>query len=559
MKRLNTATALLALSVLLGVLVIYPMARLVVLALTRDGTVSFANMAEVFSESANLEALANSLTTGFLTTLFATAIGFVLSWLIERTDIGLKRLFRTVLVLPFFIPPFITAFAWRRLLGRGGYVNDALVALLGLERGPLEIYGGAGVIAVSTIYTFPYAFIILSRSMRNVDASLEEAARSAGASRGRVVLDILLPVLLPSVGATAVIVFVTAISMFGIPVLLGTPGGFIVLTTRIFGYIGSFGNPNGINIAASLSLVLVVVAVCGLLLQNYLTRRERYAVITGKSSVPAPMPLGPWRGPITGAVGLFALAVVAAPILAVTVTSVMQALGLAFRPENLTIRHFVRLFTEMPMVIRALRNSGGLAVVVPTVLVIFAVGLHYLRRAHHVPGGRFLDVLVSTPYAVPGTVIGVAMIAAWIRPVFGISIYNTIWILFVAYVARFMIFPMRTIGAAWQQIDSSLEEVARVSGASRGHVLKDVSVPLLAGGIGAGWLLAFMPSLTELTLSILLYSPGNETIGVTAYNIIQEGLITVASALSVVIIAVVLLLQLGARGVEDARVARRSR
>jgi iron(III) transport system permease protein len=431
------------------------------------------------------------------------------------------------------------AFAWIRILGNAGYVNAFLQKLLGWNSPPFKIYGLGGVIFVSVIYTYPYAFIVLSKSMENIGAHLEEAALVSGARKHHILRDIVLPVLLPSVGSSAVIVFVTTISMFGIPALLGTPGHFIVITTRIYGYVGGFRDPNGIGIATALSLVLLVLAGSALGLQSFLTRRDHFSTITGKSAPLEPTCLGTKRVPATIFLSLFVLLIVAGPLIAIGATSLTRALGLPLNLKNITGEHFHSLL-GMGLVRRSFRNSLGLAIIVPTLSTAGSIILVYLRRKKGIFGHQIIDHVVSIPYAVPGIVIGVAMILTGIHPVFGVSIYNTIWILGVAYMARFMIFPMRTIEATWKQIDPSLEEAACVSGQKARGVLKEISIPLLKTGIGSGWLLAFMPALTELTLSILLYSPGNETIGVIAFNIMEEGLIPLAAAYAMAIVVLVL-------------------
>ncbi len=522
----------------LGVLFLYPMARLVFAAVTRDGSLTTANFVEVFANPSNVRSLWNSLYTGVVVTIIATFLALILAWIVVRTNVYGRRLFQFVLVIPFFIPPFIMAFAWTRLLGRAGFMNVFLQQVFSLPQPPIRIFGFVGVVLVSVIYTYPYAFIVISKAMENMGAHLEEAAQISGASRFQVVKDIVLPVLLPAVGSAAVIVFVTTVSMFGIPAIMGTPGQFIVVTTRIYGYVGGFRDPYGMNIATTLSMVLLGFALVGLLLQNYFTRKENFATITGKSGHLELMNLRAWRIPVTAGVAVFAFFVVVMPLFAIAATSLIRALGVPLTLENLTFAHFARLF-NMTIVRRSFNNSFYLAVFVPTITVIGAVILTFLKRQGRMPGRNGADYIVSMPYAVPGIVIGVAMILAWIRPVFGVRVFNTIWILYLAYIVRFMIFPMRTVGAAWKQLDGSLEEAGRISGASELRTLRDVSIPLIRGGIGSGWLLVFMPALTELTLSILLVSPRNETVGVTAFNMMQEGLITVASAYAVIITIIV--------------------
>ena len=526
---------------ILSVLFLFPLVRLVLTAFSRDGIFTTANILEIVRNDSNLKALGNSLLLGLAVTAIAVPLALILSWLVVRTNLYARGFFKAALVVPFFIPPFIMAFAWTRLLGNAGYLNVFLQNLFNLASPPFRIYGAGGVILVSVIYTYPYAFIILSGSIGNIGSHLEEAALISGAKKHRVLRDIVLPVLLPSVASSAMIVFVTTISMFGIPALLGTPGRFIVITTRIYGYVGGFRDPNGIGIATGLSLLLLIIAGIVQGLQALLTRHDRFSTITGKSAPMEPVDLGPFRLLLTFLVGLFVLFAVLGPLAAVAATSVTRALGLPFTSGNLTLDHYGTLMS-MGLVRRSFRNSLGLALAVPSLITLASVLLVHLKRNRRIFGYRAIEQAVSIPYAVPGIVIGVAMILTWIRPVLGVSIYNTIWILAVAYIVRFMVFPMNAVESSWKQIDDSLEEAARVSGRSPSGVLRDISIPLLRSGIGSGWLLAFMPALTELTLSILLYSPGNETVGVTAFNIMEEGLVPVAGAYAMAIVAMVLIL-----------------
>ncbi|RKY00695.1 MAG: hypothetical protein DRP55_05390 [Spirochaetes bacterium] len=277
-----------------------------------------------------------------------------------------------------------------------------------------------------------------------------------------------------------------------------------------------------------------------LVIQNYFVRKERFAVITGKSTGFSPIELNRLRIPATILLFIFFLGIVVAPIAATIITAVTKALGLHIKLSNFTIKNFHYILFKLPIVWRAIRNSLFLSVTVSTITSLMAVFFIFLDRYTDIKGRRFIDYIVSAPYAIPGTVIGVSMILAWIRPILGVSIYNTIWIIMIAYIARFMIFPMRTVKASAKQIDNSLIEAARISGANQKRMLKDILFPLIKPGVFSGWFLVFMPALTELTLSIFLYSAGKETIGVTVYNMTQEGLILEASALAVIIIFVVL-------------------
>jgi iron(III) transport system permease protein len=541
--------------VILAVLFIYPFSKLFIIGFSREGSPTLLNIAEILGKNTNLIALWHTIFVAVFVTVIAVATGVVLSWLVTRTNLYFRNFFRIVLIIPYLIPPFISAFAWMQLLSPVGYFNKILMFLLQLENPPIEIYGKYGIIVVSAIYTYPLVYITITKAFERIDPTFEEAARIAGAGKLRVIRDITLPVMMPAVGGAAVIVFVTSTSMFGIPAILGIPKGYLVLTTKIFIFIGSYGTKFNFNLAAAMSMLLILIGVLGLSLQNFVTRKERFTVITGKASGFSIIDLGAMRGPATVLVILFILFIIVAPITAVVITSLTKALGLAPKLSNLTLGNYQYVLFSVPVVWRAIRNSFVLALVVPTVTVILSILFAYAERYTEVRGRKFIDYIVSAPYAIPGTVIGLSMILAWIKPVLGVSIYNTIWIIMIAYFARFMIFPMRTVTASLKQIDRSLAEAAQISGASKKKAAMDILIPLIKPGIFSGWFLVFMPALTELTLSILLYSAGRETIGVTVYNMTQEGLVLETSALALLIILFVLALNLIVRRASGQKIS----
>ncbi len=530
--------------VFLAVLFIYPFSKLLIIGFAREGSPTLRNLGEILSKTTNLVALWHTVYIAVFVTVIAVFTGVILAWIVTRTNVYLKNFFRIVLIIPYLIPPFISAFAWMQLLSPVGYLNKILMGLFGLENPPIDIYGQYGIIIVSTIYTYPLVYISITKAFERMDPTFEEAARISGASKLRVIRDITLPVMLPAIGGAAVIVFVTSSSMFGIPAILGIPKGYLVLTTKIFLYIGSYGTKYNFNLASAMSMLLIAIGVIGLFVQNFVTRREKFAVITGKASGFSVIDLGAFRMPAAVLIWLFILFVIVSPIAAIIVTSVTKALGLSPKLSNFTLGNFKYVLFSVPVVWRAFRNSFMLALVVPSTTVFLSIIFTYAARYTEMRGRRLIDYIVSAPYAIPGTVIGLSMILAWIKPVLGVSIYNTIWIIMIAYIARFMIFPMRTISASFKQIDTSLAEAARISGASQKKAVMDILIPLIKPGIFSGWFLVFMPALTELTLSILLYSAGRETIGVTVYNMTQEGLVLETSALALILIVVVLTLNL---------------
>jgi iron(III) transport system permease protein len=231
-----------------------------------------------------------------------------------------------------------------------------------------------------------------------------------------------------------------------------------------------------------------------------------------------------------------------APVLAILVTSLIRAYGLPPTLDNLTLENFSQVLFMNAAARRGLVNSLFLAAASATMIAFLGAFIAYILVRTRVRGRVVLDFLAAMPYAVPGTVVALAMILAWLKPLpfTRIVLYNTIWILLIAYVARYLTFGVRSASGSLQQVHPSLEEAARICGANWLQAFRDVLLPLITPGLFAGWFLVFMPSLRELTVSVLLWSAGNETVGVMVFNLQEEGHITLCAALAMLMLAVLL-------------------
>lgn len=527
----------------LGV-VIYPSLVLVYNSFLSRGQLSLANYARLLSQPDTYAVLWNSLTVSLLGTAGATALGVLLAWLVARTDIPFKRFWRSILIVPYLIPPFIGAIAWVYLLGPVGFLNKLWIALTGNPL--LVIYGPVGIILVMILYSYPIAYLVTLGPFEKTNPALEEAARISGAGTFRTLRDVTLPLIMPNVWAAGLLIFMSLMANFGIPAVLGFPRRYFVLTTKIYTTILNFDQTDNLQIAAALSMVLVVLAFIGLQIQRVVLARGRYAVVSGKVSQHQLVELGAIRPLAVGFLGLLVLVTVVAPIVAILLTSLIKAVGLPLAPSSLSLRHYSDLLFEVPKVRRAFLNSLLLATGSATIVAFLSIVIGYILTRLRLRGGQLLEALVIIPYAVPGTVVALAMILAFLQPLplVNFSLYNTIWILLIAYVARFLTFGVRSTSAAFEQIHESLEEAARISGADVVRAIKDVTLPLIKPSVYAGWFLAFMPALTELTLSILLYSVNNETLGVVVFGLHQEGKVGLTAALAFLVTVLVLGLNL---------------
>jgi iron(III) transport system permease protein len=526
---------------LLGLMVGYPLLRLLGESFIYGGHLSLENYRQIATQPANYIALGRTLALGIVVTVLATAAGAMLAWLVARTDLPAKEWLKPWLLLPYLIPPFIGAFAWTQLLGPVGYFNKLYQAFSGSEEFLLNIYGWGGIILVLVLHSYPMGYLTFIGAFGRIDVTLEEAARVAGADRWRVQRDVTLPLMKPVVLNGAILVFSYTISNFGVPATLGFSEGLYVLTTRIYDLVNNASLSNHLALAAALSVILGLLAGTSLLGANLLMRGKNYAVITGKGGGSSTIPLRIWRRPLALAVAIFVLFFSLAPVLAILLTSFIKAYGLEPAPDNLTLEHYRYVLCGMPVARRALFNSAVLALGGATLAMILGGITAYVSLKSKWWQRSFLEYLSNLPHNLPGTVVALAMIITYSQrlPLTGWVLYNTLWIILLAYIIRYLIFPVRSTAAAISQVAGSLEEAARLSGARWWQAGRDIIFPLAWPGLVAGWFLVLIPAMHELTVSMLLWSVGNETLGVAVFNLQQAGNVPATAALAVVTIILV--------------------
>jgi iron(III) transport system permease protein len=524
--------------ILLGA-VVYPSLVLIWTALNRGGEQTLANFAAVLGEADTWRVLWNSLYVSIWATALGGAAGTALAFLVCRTDLPGRQFHRAALLVPYLIPPFIGALAWLALMGPVGFVNQFWMAVTGSSEPLFRVYGPVGVILALALYNYPLAYLTVLASLERMDPALEEAARSSGATPLRMVRDVTLPIVAPAIGAGAILIFLSSVANFGIPAILGFPAKYFVLTTKIYASILDFDRPHNLGMAAALSFLLVLSAGVAMALQRFLTRGRGYGLTRGIGK-PVRLSLGRWRQMAGALMAAFLFVTSVAPVCAILLISFTRAYGMPLGWDNLTLRNYSTLFFMVPAVWRSIGNSLVLAASSATVIMALALLLAYVQTRTRLRGTSILEALVVLPFGVPGTVVALAMILAFLKPVKGLSLYNTIWIILVAYIARFLALAVKPIAAAFTQVHPSLEEAARSSGATLSRSLRDVTLPLVRPALVAGWFLAAVPALTELTLSVLLWSVGNETVGVMVFNMHEEGKVLLSSALAVVVMCLAL-------------------
>jgi iron(III) transport system permease protein len=451
--------------------------------------------------------LLNTLTVSVAATLMALVFGFVMAWILTRTNVPGRHLFEQLMAVPYYLTPLLGALAWS-LLGspESGFVNQIWRALGGNGH-LIDINTAYGIAWVMALFEGSVAFVMIAAVMKSMDPALEEASQIMGASRTRTMLRITLPLVIPGVLGAAIFVFAEMLGSFAAALVLGTPTRYYVITTAIYQLVQQY--PPKIQIAAAMGVSLFAVMFFMLFLYRRIVMAGSYVTITGKAFRPRVADIGPLRYVLLGVCLLYLFAAVGLPLVTLLYAS-LQKIAVAFPTAgNWTMENF-RVAVTMNAVRSALANSLLLGFGTATIGVVLMGLLAWLIYRSRLPGGGLIEYIVMFPQAVPRLVFAFGLMWAWV--VFPIPIYGTLWLLLIAYLTVFLPLGVRTIAGVMLQIDKSLEECAQMCGAPWLFRVRTVTIPLLVPGLVAGWLLLFIASVRELGASILLMGPHSKVI-----------------------------------------------
>ena len=542
-KKYNIDIKWIVILVVVAFLVIFeviPLSYLLIRSLFPKGSFSLDSFKRVYTYDLNWTALINTVIISGLTTLFGVILAFPLAFLVGRTDMYGKKFFRTLFVTTYMVPPYVGAMAWLRLLNpNAGVLNKFLMQVFNLSKAPFNIYTVGGIVWVLTCFYYPYAFITISRAMEKMDPSLEEASKISGASPIKTLMTITIPMMTPSIIAAGLLVFVASASAFGIPSIIGAPGQIYTVTTRIIDFV-HIGSEEGLNDAMVLAVFLMAIANIVLYITTFVIGKRQYITMSGKSTRPNIVELGKWRMPITVIISIFSFFVVILPFVTVALTSFTVNMGKPIGLSNMSMSAWNKVFSRAS-ILSSTKNSIIAGLAAAFFGIVISCIMAYLLQRTNVKGKRIPDFLITLGSGTPSVTIALALIIS-MSGKFKINIYNTLTIMIIAYMIKYMLMGMRTVVSAMSQVHPSLEEAAQISGANWLRMLKDVTVPLIGASIVAGFFLIFMPSFYELTMSTLLYSSNTKTIGYELYIYQTYHSQQVASALATAILLFVIII-----------------
>lgn len=530
-------------AIVIVLLSLLPMLRLVKEIVAPGGTLSDTAIRMGLANPATWTATVNTLVVGFGGTALAVVLGTFMALLVTLSDIRGRSMLVLCYVMPLMIAPQVTALAWLQLFGPA----SPFLKIIGMAppigtRNPL--YSTEGIILLLGVQYGPLVFLLVRAGLRKLPRELIEAARSGGAGWFTVLRTIVLPLMTPSIVAAAALAFVSCVGNFGIPAFLGIPANYLVLPTLIYQKLAG-GGPSVLGEAAFLSVLIGVIAMAGIVGQELMSRRRDYRI--SSTSLPAdPYPLGRWRLPVEICMWLLILLILVMPMFGLLLTSLVPGYGIPLSWATATLDNYRFVLFEHAAANRSFFNSFALSIAAAAFAVLVAVPVGYMVAWGRQKWIRYVNLAIELPYALPGVVLAIAALLMFLRPIpfTGIQLYNTVWIILYAYLARFLVLALRPTVSGYHQIDRALEEAAQVAGAGLFTRLRTIVFPLVAPAALAGGLLIFMTALSELTVSALLWSSGSETIGVVMFSFEQGGDSSYAAAMSAITVAVTFVLML---------------
>lgn len=520
LRRYGLSALLLA---TLGILIAYPLGTLVYASLVDVpprpgepvGNLTWDNFSALTAPG-NVTAIKNSLVIGVGGTALALAIGTGLAWFGVRSDMPCRWLTYAGGLIPLFLSSFVGALAWAFLATpHVGYLN-LLLRGIGLDV-DVNVYNLPGIIFVTGLYHAPFAFIYMSGALSLINSDFEEAGKVHGGNTVRVARHVAFPLVRPALLSAGTITLVLTIENFPIADILGTPKNISTVPVQIFRLMTQ--QPSEPNAASAFGVALLVFLLLLVALQARLLRGKDYATVTGKGFRPRPVRLGAWRWPAFGLVSAYVVVAVLLPLWALAMRALSSTgfflnASALFDLENLTLSNFVTALDD-PSLQRSVRNTLLVAVGV----AIAGGAFHYLVarvvQKTRLPGRRLMEAIAVSPIAIPGIVIGLGYLWAWIR--LPVPIFGSLIIFVLAYSARLMPFGYRAMTSTITQVHAELEEAARLSGAGRVRATTSVTLPLMRPGILSMMLLLFIMSFHELSVSLFLVANNTEVITVYMY------------------------------------------
>ncbi len=480
------------------------------------GSFTVSNYEELLGSLRFWTLMFNSLLVGVSTAVVAGLIGLGLAWLFVRSDLPHAALWLNLLTVPLYLSPLMLSLAWIALAApRVGFINAVWNHWTGMGN-LVNVYSVRFMVWILASHLAPYVFLSLIGPLRAMDASLEEVSLTLGGSAWRTFRKVTLPLLWPALLASGIMVTILAAENFAVPTLLGRPISFSTVPSELYLWLSY--EPTQPNLAATAGTIFLLLSLAGVMLYRRVIRNaERYQTVVGKPKPARQVALGRARKYVIALLLLYFLIAVVIPVVALLLGSLLSFMTPNINWSSFTLENYRQAFRGSNL--SGLYNSLLLSVGSATALVLFGAVIAYAAtRGKSVFKGS-LDYLSLTGAAVPGIVLGIGML--WTYVGLPIGIYGSIWILLIAYLARFLGHAVRTCASSMLPISSEFEEAAQMLGQGVVGRFRRIVLPLISPALVSTWILMFIFTLNEVSSTILLYSPNTVTLSVLAWQSMQ--------------------------------------
>ena len=488
-----------------------------------DNSLTFENFTRFFSRKYYTNTMKNSFKVTFVATLISATLGLSMAYITKQVRIAGSKWLNILIVVSYLSPPFIGAYAWIQLLGRNGFISRFINMIPGVN---FEgIYGFAGIVLVFSLQSFPLVYMYVCGALENLDNSLNEAAESLGASNLQRVTGVILPLVMPTVLASGLLVFMRVFSDFGTPMLIGE--GYRTFPTVLYNqFMGEVSNDS--YFAAALCVIIMGITLVFFFLQRWIARRHTYSMSALKPMQPrTPRPLPNF---LCHAFVYFVVLLAMLPQITVIVTSFLKESTPGMFTSEFTLINYKTIFSKNPRVLSNTYLFGLMAIVI---VVVLGIMISYLAVRKSSVLTSTVDTLTMLPYIIPGSVLGIAFLYAFAKP--PLALTGTAIIIIISLTVRRLPYTIRSSTAIIGQISPSIEEASVSLGASELRSFGEITVPMMLPGVLSGAIMSWVTLISELSSSIMLYRANTQTLTVSIYTEVIRDCFGNAAAYSTVL------------------------
>lgn len=530
MKKRRVELLPFVLALLLVFFIASPLLMVFMRAVVKDGSLDIPSFFRVLLKKGNLSMIKNSLLLSLAVVALSTLIAFPLAYALTCTKLSHLHFLDIIFMIPFMTPPYIASMGWILFMQKKGLLQQIFPSLEGSESLFFNFFGLA---LVMSLHVFPFLLTILKNAIQNIPSSLEDAASVFGAASYVRVRRILFPLLSGNYAIGALLVFVKTLSEYGTPSTLGRRIGYDVFTTEIHRYATVY--PIDFGSSATLASLLVTICLLLWMMQNHITEKRSYKLIGGKA---AKAREAKDNKALLAIATLFVILIIflaiVIPYFSIITTSLIKLRGFGLQKGNFTFEHYINLFTENRKGINALLNSLFLSLTAASIAAIIGTLVVVAVKRSKSSLKKALEAIALLPEMLPSIVLVIGLMLFWNSIYKLIPLYNTIYILVIAYVVLFLPYTVQYVTSSFSQISSSLLEAGRVFGASPSYIFRKITLPLIFKGVAAGWMMTFIISFRELVTASLIAPPNTLVVSTYIVREFEQGSVSTGMAMAVI-------------------------